>query len=59
MKGNLAHGADYLVRGAKLLRHPDLRKYVLVPLTVNILIFASLRKSRLILRGCVSSFCLA
>ncbi|MCB1675071.1 MAG: sulfate transporter CysZ [Halioglobus sp.] len=42
MKGNIALGADYLVRGAKLLRHPSLRLFVIVPLAVNILIFGTL-----------------
>ena len=42
MKGNVARGADYLVRGAKLLRHPSLRLFVIVPLAVNILIFGTL-----------------
>lgn len=42
MQGNLARGAGYLVRGAKMLRHPSLRKYVTIPLAINILIFGSL-----------------
>jgi CysZ protein len=42
MKGNIAHGAGYLARGATLLEHPSLRLFVLVPLVVNILIFGSL-----------------
>jgi len=42
MRGNLARGAGYLVRGAKMLRHPSLRLFVLIPLLVNILIFGSL-----------------
>ncbi len=42
MKGNLAHGAGYLVRGAKMLRHPSLRLFVLIPLLVNIVIFGTL-----------------
>lgn len=42
MQGNIAHGADYLMRGARLLTHPSLRPFVLIPLTVNILIFGSL-----------------
>ncbi len=42
MKGNIAHGAGYLPRGAKLLKHPSLRLFVLIPLLVNILIFGSL-----------------
>ena len=42
MRGNLARGAGYLVRGAKLLRHPSLLKFVTIPLAINALIFASL-----------------
>lgn len=42
MKGNFAHGADYLVRGARLLPHPALRLFVIIPLAINILIFGSL-----------------
>ena len=42
MKGNIAHGAGYLSRGAGLLTHPSLRLFVLVPLLVNILIFGGL-----------------
>ena len=42
MKGNVAQGAGYLVRGAKLLKHPSLRLFVLIPLLVNIVIFGGL-----------------
>lgn len=42
MKGNIAHGAGYLTRGARMLTHPKLRLFVIVPLLVNILIFGSL-----------------
>jgi len=42
LKGNIARGAGYLVRGAKLLRHPALLKFVTIPLAINTLIFASL-----------------
>tara|TARA_R110001599_G_scaffold69414_25_gene195786 strand:+ start:4456 stop:5190 length:735 start_codon:yes stop_codon:yes gene_type:complete len=42
MEGNFARGADYLFRGARLLTHPALRLFVIVPLLVNIIIFASL-----------------
>ncbi len=42
MKGNAIQGAGYLVSGMKLLKHPSLRFFVLVPLAVNILIFGSL-----------------
>lgn len=42
MKGSLTHGANYLARGARMLSHPTLRPFVLIPLAVNILIFGSL-----------------
>jgi len=42
MKGNLARGAGYLARGARLLGHPSLRLFVLVPLAINVVIFGSL-----------------
>lgn len=42
MAGNIVHGAAYLGRGARMLRHPSLRLFVIVPLLVNFLIFASL-----------------
>ena len=42
MKGNIAHGAGYLMRGAKLLKQPSLRHFVLIPLLVNIVIFGGL-----------------
>jgi CysZ protein len=42
VKGSLAHGAGYLTRGARLLSHPTLRPFVLIPLALNILIFGSL-----------------
>ena len=42
MQGNIARGADYLVRGARMLGHPSLRLFVIIPLAVNILIFGSL-----------------
>ena len=35
-------GAGYLVDGAKMLVHPKLRLFVIIPLTVNILIFGSM-----------------
>ena len=34
-------GLHYLLKGAKLLSHPKLRFFVLIPLMINILIFAS------------------
>lgn len=42
MRGNALRGAGYVLRGASLLSHPKLRIFVLVPLLVNIVIFASL-----------------
>ncbi len=42
MRGNVVRGAGCLVRGAEMLTHPSLRKFVTIPLAVNILIFASL-----------------
>ena len=42
MKGNIAHGAGYLSRGARMLSHPSLRLFVIIPLLVNILIFGSM-----------------
>ena len=42
MKGNISQGARYLNRGFRMLTHPSLRLFVIVPLTVNILIFGSL-----------------
>ena len=35
-------GAGYLIRGMGLLTAPGVKKYVLIPLTINILLFASL-----------------
>ena len=42
MRGNFARGAGYLTRGARLLSHPALRAFVVIPLVINILIFGSL-----------------
>ena len=42
MKGNIAQGASYLSRGARLLTHRSLRLFVIIPLLVNIVIFGSL-----------------
>lgn len=42
MKGNVVDGIGYLVQGAKMLNHPALRLFVIVPLAVNIVIFGSL-----------------
>jgi CysZ protein len=42
VKGSLSTGARYLSRGARMLGHPKLRLFVIVPLAVNVLIFGSL-----------------
>jgi len=42
VRGNISQGASYLTRGARLLKHPSLRLFVIIPLLVNIVIFASL-----------------
>ncbi|EED33903.1 CysZ protein [gamma proteobacterium NOR5-3] len=42
MEGDPLYGAGCLIRGGKMLSHPKLRPFVLVPLTVNVLIFGSL-----------------
>ena len=42
MQGNLGDGISYFTRGLKLLSHPRLRPFVLVPLLINIIIFATL-----------------
>ncbi|MEH6580360.1 MAG: sulfate transporter CysZ [Halioglobus sp.] len=42
MTDNVATGAGYVIRGAKMLGHRDLRLFVIIPLLVNILIFGSL-----------------
>ena len=40
LKGNVVGGVGYLVDGAKMLGHPALRLFVIVPLAINIIIFA-------------------
>lgn len=42
MRGNPGLGFRYLVRGARLLTTPGIRLFVLIPLLLNITIFASL-----------------
>jgi CysZ protein len=42
MTSDFARGASYLNRGARLLNHPALRMFVLIPLLINIFIFGSL-----------------
>ncbi len=39
---NLISGAGYFIQGVKLLLHPKLRRYTLVPLLVNVALFVSL-----------------
>ena len=42
MRGNISGGMSYFVRGVKLLQHPRLRPFVIIPLAINIVIFATL-----------------
>ena len=42
MQGNVSGGVSYLTRGARMLKHPSLRLFVIVPLAINILIFGSM-----------------
>ena len=42
MKGNPKTGFNYLVRGFKLIKQPSLRLFVLIPLTLNFIIFSLL-----------------
>jgi len=42
VNGNFVRGAGYLTEGARLMRHPSLRPFVIIPLAINILIFGSL-----------------
>lgn len=42
MNDNIVTGAGYVIRGAKLLPHKNLRLFVIVPLAVNLVIFGSL-----------------
>ncbi|WP_439105741.1 sulfate transporter CysZ [Congregibacter sp.] len=42
MEGDPVYGAGCLIRGGKMLSHPRLRPFVLVPLTINVVIFGSL-----------------
>lgn len=42
MRGDISRGAGYLWRGARLLGHPRLRLFVVVPLAINIVIFGGL-----------------
>ncbi|MCR8921478.1 sulfate transporter CysZ [Dasania sp. GY-MA-18] len=42
MRGNLIHGAEYLAKGFQLITQPGLRLFVIIPLLINIAIFALL-----------------
>jgi len=42
LEGDPLYGAGCLIRGGKMLGHPRLRPFVIVPLLVNVLIFGSL-----------------
>lgn len=42
MQGNFSQGVSYFMQGLKLLRHPRLRPFVIIPLTINTVIFATL-----------------
>ena len=42
MKGNPATGFNYLIEGFQLISKPGLRLFVLIPLTINILVFTAL-----------------
>lgn len=42
MQGNFVTGFGYLLEGFRLIRRPGLRLFVLIPLLINIIIFASL-----------------
>ncbi|WP_185234955.1 sulfate transporter CysZ [Teredinibacter franksiae] len=41
-KNSFFSGAQYFIQGVKLLWHPQLRPYILVPLVVNIFLFVAL-----------------
>lgn len=42
MRGSVSNGANYLVRGARMLNHRGLRAFVIIPLLINIVVFGSL-----------------
>ncbi len=42
MSSNPLQGADYLLRGFRMLGKPGIRRFVWIPLTINIAIFAAL-----------------
>jgi CysZ protein len=41
VKGNVVTGVGYLVEGARMLTHPSLRLFVMIPLIVNVALFAT------------------
>ncbi len=41
MIGNFLSGASYVFRGMKLARQPELRRFVLIPVSINILVFTA------------------
>jgi CysZ protein len=42
MKGNPALGFNYLIEGFQLITRPGLRLFVIIPITINVLVFAVL-----------------
>lgn len=42
MSGNFLQGADYLLRGFRMLGKPGIRRFVWIPLTINVALFAAL-----------------
>jgi CysZ protein len=40
--GDIMQGASCLGRGARLIRHPDVRLYVIMPLLINVILFGAL-----------------
>lgn len=42
MKGNPAVGVRYLLRGARLLGRPGIRRFAAIPILINLLVFGSL-----------------
>ena len=42
MSGSISRGSSYFMRGLKLLKEPRLRPFVIIPLFINIVIFATL-----------------
>ena len=42
MKGNPIEGIGYLFRGAKIITNPSLRKFVIAPIVINLLLFMTM-----------------